>query len=742
MTFLNPLVLIGLAAATIPILLHLLNLRKLKTIEFSSLRFLKELQRTKFRRVKFRQILLLIIRTLLIVVIVLAFSRPTVKGSFAGIPLSEKARAKSTIVLLLDDSPSMAVRNERGVVFAQAKDAAARILDFVNDGDEVHIVRLSDVRSQDTSAASDNPVSQPASMQTLRSVLPQMNVSQVTAPFRDAFGIAAKVLAESKNFNQEVYLISDGQATQFAPEGLPADTTRLFDRRVRVFLLRINTQEPGNGAVVSADVKSQIITQNTPVSLQALVRNFSHNPLQNTLLNVYLSGSRVQQQSLTIPAQGSENVVMSVIPKRRGIQEGYLQLEDDPLEIDNTRYFVLTAPENITILMVGETPQDTKLPALALTLGSDTSYGGLYTVRQITARDLSSTDINRFEVLMLCGVRGFSPTEAEHIAQYVKTGNGLIIFPGTTSDVNGYNEGLFSRLGIPPMQEATGGLPGSEQTSFLSFGTIDFAHPLFAGLFEQPAVGTQKPPSIESPRVYRAITPNVGQRGHAIIALGNGAPFLTEYPVSSGRVLLFSVEAGLAWSDFPVKGLFAPLLHRAALYLCAGSENQQTFTVGDPLKLSIHMRSAADGAHYILRVPSGTDERIAPRFISSTGTALFEASHTTEAGIYELRLASGESAGQQSDNGVLLQAAAVNVDPAESDLRPATAGELDTFWSRIGISPDQTTILESTDKIGPTILDARFGTELWKYCVGLALILAFLEMVVSRVARSASEQQS
>lgn len=52
MTFLNPFVLFGLAAAAIPILLHLLNLRKLKTVEFSTLRFLKELQKNKYKKVK------------------------------------------------------------------------------------------------------------------------------------------------------------------------------------------------------------------------------------------------------------------------------------------------------------------------------------------------------------------------------------------------------------------------------------------------------------------------------------------------------------------------------------------------------------------------------------------------------------------------------------------------------------------------------------------------------------------
>ncbi|HLF20230.1 MAG TPA: BatA domain-containing protein, partial [Bacteroidota bacterium] len=80
MTFLNPLVFFGLLAAAIPILLHIFSLRKLKTIEFSTLNFLKELQKTKIRRLKIRQILLLILRTLLVVLLVIAFSRPTLKG--------------------------------------------------------------------------------------------------------------------------------------------------------------------------------------------------------------------------------------------------------------------------------------------------------------------------------------------------------------------------------------------------------------------------------------------------------------------------------------------------------------------------------------------------------------------------------------------------------------------------------------------------------------------------------------
>ncbi|TAK57670.1 MAG: hypothetical protein EPO24_09615, partial [Bacteroidetes bacterium] len=142
MTFLNPLVLFGMIAAAIPVILHLLNLRKLRTIEFSSLRFLKELQQTKIRRLKFRQILLLIIRTLLVLAIVLAFARPAMRGSLLG---TIGANAHSSVVFIIDDSFSMSASDERGELLKQAKEGLIKLTDLLNEGDEVFFIKLSDL---------------------------------------------------------------------------------------------------------------------------------------------------------------------------------------------------------------------------------------------------------------------------------------------------------------------------------------------------------------------------------------------------------------------------------------------------------------------------------------------------------------------------------------------------------------------------------------------------------------------
>lgn len=740
MTFLNPLVLLGLAAAAIPIIIHLLNLRKLRTVEFSSLRFLKELQRTKMRRLKIRQLLLLILRTLLIVAIVLAFSRPAMKGTFAG---TMGSRAKSTIVILLDDSPTMALRNERGVLFAQAKTTVGHLLDLAREGDEVYLVKLSEISRKDQFSPS-------ASLSAMLDALEEMTPSRQRTSFHDAFGVAAKLIGESKNFNREVYLVTDGQASQFQAAGEQADTADLFDDASRVFLVESWSEQIDNTSVASARVRSRILSRDKPVATEATVRNSGPAPVRNTIMSVYLDGSRVVQQSLDIPSEGSVIADVSVIPKRRGALHGSIQLEDDRLEIDNARYFVVPVPEQVTVLLVGPTERDTRLPALALTAGNDTTAASLYKVQQITESRLSSTDINKFDVLILCGVKDFSVTEADVLLQFVRSGGGLIVFPGRDSDIANNNAVLLSRLGIPAVQPASvspadRGNGIDDTRSFLSFDKVDLTHPLFAGMFDAGV----KPgsPSVESPRVFASLLLQAGQNGHTIISLSDGSGFLVEYPLETGRVLMFSVEAGLTWSDFPVKGLFAPLLHRSALYLAAQSadgssdrEDASSFVVGQDARLILRLKSAGDRDTYTIVWPSGSEERVVPRFLATAGLAAFDLSNLSEVGIYELRQA--RSGGRADEaNPTTLMSFAVNVDPAESDLKRIDDEELGKFWKSLGVKENQVQRIPADTRITAAVTEARFGVELWKYFVVLAALLAFAEMIIGRVPKSQTSQE-
>jgi len=102
-TFLHPLVLLGLAAAAIPVLLHLLERRQPPEAEFPALRYLSEAERQSARRLKLRHLLLLLLRTALIALVVVAAARPLVptRGGTAHEP--------TALVVILDNSPSSGV---------------------------------------------------------------------------------------------------------------------------------------------------------------------------------------------------------------------------------------------------------------------------------------------------------------------------------------------------------------------------------------------------------------------------------------------------------------------------------------------------------------------------------------------------------------------------------------------------------------------------------------------------------
>ena len=359
MTFLNPLVLFGLLAASIPILLHIFNLRKLKTIEFSTLAFLKELQKTKIRRLKIRQILLLILRTLLVLLLVTAFSRPTLKGSFSE---GFASQAKTSVVLVIDDSYSMTKVDDQGELLKQAKMAASQTVDLLRDGDEVFLLKLSEANAE----RSEEQRIPTRSFASLRSAIAEIRPSYVHQKLEDALRVTAKLLSASKNFNKEVYLFSDFQSG--IVKSVSAGGTfseRLFQPEVRFFFVSIGNTEIQNASVDAVTIPNTIFEPNRPFSVNAKITNHSPNEITNTLVSVFAGGTRVAQKGVTVPGSGSVEVTLSVVPKSPGFLEGIVTLEDDDLEFDNRRYFAVTIPQELHVLLIGS-PTDLRYIKLAL----------------------------------------------------------------------------------------------------------------------------------------------------------------------------------------------------------------------------------------------------------------------------------------------------------------------------------------------------------------------------------------
>ena len=137
MNLLNPAFLFALAAAALPLLIHLFSRRRVPEFPFSSLRFLRRSDRRSMRRVSLRRLLLLALRTAAIVIVVLAFARPVVRGRLAALIPADMPRL---VVVLLDRSYSMGVRESGGTVFDRAREAVFEILEGLDARDEAVVV--------------------------------------------------------------------------------------------------------------------------------------------------------------------------------------------------------------------------------------------------------------------------------------------------------------------------------------------------------------------------------------------------------------------------------------------------------------------------------------------------------------------------------------------------------------------------------------------------------------------------
>lgn len=684
-----------MAAVTIPLFLHLFNLRQPQTVDFSSLDFVKELQESAVQRVRIKEWLLLALRMLAIACLVLAFSRPTLTGSLAGMGAS----VPTTHALVVDNSLSMTADGEGGSYFEQAVRNSERVLETVEEGDEVLVWP-----TVPTSAESPEPVSNVGiARQALSDLAPRAGATSLA----QAVVQASQAAARSGSPQSVVYVASDFQASTLAdsvasnvPDG------------VRVQLLPVETREHSNVGIADVTVTSRIAEVDQPVELEATLVNYGPEPLEDYVTSVYLEGERVAQATATLEPGLETTVSFTVTPQTRGWLAGAVAVEGDDVPVDDRHHFTLHVPEERRILVVRGDGQRTRYVDLAL---SSEMIADRIAFRTSTIEEpeLASTELGQYDTVLLVGPRSLSSGEVEALTRYVDRGGGLLLFPAGQAQAEDYNA-LFSALDAGTFRGFSGSLSGDQTVA--SFGRVDLEHPLFEGVFSQER---REEASVEQPELYHVMNfrPS-GRSGQTLIELSNGFPFLHEARHGSGILLLMAVAPTRTWSDLPVRGLFIPLLYRSVYYLSAS-----TSVAGEQLVAGasneLRITGVAPEASLQLRGPEGME--ITPEQRTLFGATLLQVGRSlTVPGVYDVVAGSTR-----------VRRIAVNIDPTESDLRAAPLDEATkTLQSTTGARVHTLSTAETED-LTETLQTRQAGTEIWNVFLLLALLFLLAEMLVA-----------
>ncbi|NOZ22713.1 MAG: VWA domain-containing protein [Planctomycetes bacterium] len=684
--FVNAGVLGFAGAAAIPVILHLLFRRRPRRVKFPPIRFILRSKKATSRRFKLKHLMLLLARMLIIALFVLILSRPYVRSEQKVV--HGKARVKA--VLLLDNSFSMGYTERKVSRLNQAKKLALQVMNSFDLGSEVAVISTSEVAGSFT-----------VDVERVRQQIGDLPLTARADSCWAAVRKAEALLTEETSLPREVYVFSD-----MTKNAWPAGEKLKVDPKNHWCFVDVSGEKNENLWIDSLAQDRRTVALNKPIRITATVRGKSPTP---RVIEFIVDGEKRNQQQVDLQS-GLATCAFDYVPRQQGIHFGAVGLAgEDPLPVDNKRYFVLNVRPAAKVLCVSEDEADAFYLMNAL---DPTGEVKRRTVQPVWASpsDLMEKDLGSFQAVFLCNVAKLDAGQAAKIAGYVSGGGGLVILAGGRTDLK---EFLPHDSGILPAGE----MEVAEVPKGVVFQPGDYAHAILES-FRGGRNG-----DLTLPRFHKYLELFAGapeSRMTAILPFSNGSPALLRNQLGSGKVLFLAssiaasdtMAAPKAWNDLPKTPCFVPFIHELLDYVARYAEGPADVRVGEPVPIGV----AGPPAGCTVEVtPPGRARRIRVPVDSTTSFAVFR--ETREPGGYVAAVTSGE---KERKYGFV-----ANVDANESDLTRTDARAIADQMPRARIR-----FARGADDLRKIERELRIGRELGQMLLWPLLLLVLAEVIM------------
>ena len=640
----------------------------------------------------------MVLRVLIILFLVLAFARPTLKGVAIG---GATSAAKTTAVFILDNTPSMSVIDSKGSYLNQAKATIKQILSLMQNGDEVALVLTGDPYNNDIKVTSN--------LSKFQKQVDAVNISDVSGLLNSAIVKAAKILSKTNNFNKEIYVLTDFQMGRLADKNSISDLGQILNDKVRLYTFDYSRKEVSNAGIDDINLNTQIFEQDKPLDFNVTVTNYSNQRLNNLVVSLFVENVRSAQQSVSLNPGESRILTLQAPVKQSGFIGAYAEIEDDDILEDDRRYISFYIPKSIPVVIFTDNADDSRFVNLAL---SAAGSGQTLQVNEKNLNELNSANLSKYDVAVIIGSEGISRYDL--LSSFLKSGGKIILMPGSKSTLQNFDN-ITKALGIPS-PTGTAGKEGSDINAF-TFDKEDFSNPIFRDVFS-----SKEKKEIESPAIYYHYKLSTEGKGENIITLNDGSSFLSEYKINKGKLLLFNTAPILTWTNFPIKNLFAPLITKSVLYMSSKDNSSNQIIAGNPVEINLQNNSSpqlkieapsnrtGNSNNYDDYVDIG--KQLNRNFVTYN--------HTDINGNYKVYAGSN-----------IIDEFSVNSDPAESVTKYYSQDKFADYLKKINFKGKYFNIDKKEDPV-KIITQARFGSELWKYFLLGAILLALIEMAIAR----------
>ena len=693
MNFLNQALLWGMAAISIPVLIHLLNRRRYRRVPWAAMRFLKISVDQNQRRMRLEDWILLLLRCAVVALLASLLARPVLEG-VSGVPGSKVAAA-----IIVDNSASMGSQEGGVTRLALAREADHEILSGLPQGSPVVVGDV--FRAHEASADHE---------------FARARIDAITQTERHADLILATkeaigALDGQAVVDRELYVITDGHAEEWG--SLAALGGRFSDitAGVRVQLITVGSSLNANLGISRLTPAAALPAVDQPFRIDVDVTNFGEAPVTRVPVKVLVDG-QASGNPWIIEELGpgrSETATLYTALPGPGYHRVTVALEGDKAPFDDRQTVVMRARDEVNVLLVDGEPgaedRDSETfflrEALAPVPPAERSS---YPVkpRVVSGSNLEAEALDRYEAVVLANVADVSLAFADRLVRFVEKGGGLVVFPGGNFRPESYNALLYRRHGLLPASFVPReGDIGPRTRSLIPAETnpLSLERDLLAG--------------VKFRQIQRL---QLGEGDYRVnLRYDDGQPALVESNYGQGKVFVFTSSADLAWNDFAVRPAYVPFVSRVLGGIVPSRENNLNVAAGDPVRYRLDARLVGrDATVYELEDPESLGRLT--ELSGDDGVSLLEFDRTDRAGPYQVTIA-GEP-----------EPLLFSVRPSERESSVALLG--DEQLARLG---DSVTVSRwaSNGKAASLEMD-RQGAELWWPLLLVVIALAAVEMTLAQ----------
>lgn len=727
LSFVHPAILGGLALASLPVIIHLLNRRRFKMMEWAAMDFLLQAAVRNRRRVRLENLLLLLLRTLMVLLLVGAVARPfsSRENALAGLLGGEGATER---LILLDDSHSMRAGQGNQGAFDSAKQAIRRLVERLHDErspDAVTLVLGSRPRGGDdlfarVAVASANARRMLDRLDELRPSDGSLDlVGALDALLENAVPEGSRVLLHIvSDFRRRDWSDADGTMRPDVREALAR-----FAEAGEVRLLDVGAAAVQNVGVTALEARDRAVVLGVPATFVATVRNHGPDRVANPQVTFSFGGQALVPERIEATLEpGEERQVAKEFTFRdEGPAVVSARTLTDVLPGDDERRLVVEVRRTMRFLLVdGEpAPEDfrgeTDFLAAALAPPGDVSSG--IAVDPVADLAFSGRELDGYDGVFLCNVYRLPEERLAKLEEYVRGGGGLVMFLGDQVDPAIYNatfHGRGAEAGKRLLPVALLDVEGSSD-GYVHLAAPAADHPVVRFLRGMNEIVFRT----VSVRHWIAVRPPQEAEAKVLLSYADdaGSPALVEKGFGEGRVLLFTTAADLEWSNFPHSILYLALLQECARYVVRPDAGDRTRLVDEALSIDFDPARMQRVASLLPPAEAGgAPVQLSLAEDKARGKLAFRYDRTGTAGVYTFRLKS--PAGEE-----FREPRACNIDPTEGDLRRADL-------ARVAAALPGLRVERAGDE---NALDAGEGdrTEFWRTILYALLLCAALESVLA-----------